>query len=69
MADVPVALVNVNACRVEEPLRRRLERLVSPPVAVRVPVKLAAEDMFCELMRPAETTFANKFVVDALFEM
>ena len=31
--------------RVEEPVRRRFERVVRPAVAVRVPVKLAAEEM------------------------
>ena len=46
VASVPVPLVKVNLWRVEEPVRRRLERVVSPPVAVRVPVKLAAEVMF-----------------------
>ena len=45
VAWVPVALTKVKFCRVEEPVRRRVERVVSPPVAVRVPVKLAAEEI------------------------
>ena len=47
---VVVALLDVEfravkLSRVEEPERRRFERDVNPAVAVRVPVKLAAEDI------------------------
>ena len=45
VAEVPVAFIKVKFCRVEEPVSKRFERVVSPPVAVRVPVKLAAEEM------------------------
>ena len=45
VALVEVELRAVKLRRVEEPLIRRLEREVRPPVAVRVPVKLAAELM------------------------
>ena len=38
--------------RVEEPVRRRFERVVRPAVAVRVPVKLAAEEMVWLLIKP-----------------
>ena len=41
----PVALVKVKSWRVEEPESRRLMSVVKPPVAVSVPVKLAAEEM------------------------
>ena len=52
VADVPVALAKVKFWRVEDPVSKRLERVESPAVAVRVPVKLAALEMVCELMRP-----------------
>lgn len=61
VAEVPVALLNVKFWRVEEPLRRRLERLVSPPIAVRVvpiptePVKLATLEIVWPLIRPEVT--------------
>ena len=45
VAEVVVELMAVKFWRVEEALRRRLERLVRPPVAVSVPVKEAAEEM------------------------
>ena len=45
VAEVPVALTKVTFWRVEEPVSKRFERVVKPPVAVRVPVKLAAEEM------------------------
>jgi len=45
VAEVPVALRKVKFWRVEEPVVKRLERVVKPPVALRVPVKLAADDM------------------------
>ena len=40
-----VALIAVKFWRVVEPVRRRLERVVSPAVAVSVPVKFAAEEI------------------------
>jgi len=52
VAEVPVAFRKVKFWRVDEPVRRRFERVVSPAVAVRVPVKLAAEEMVWELMSP-----------------
>ena len=52
VAEVPVALTKVKFWRVEEPVRRRFERVVRPPVAVRVPVKLAADEMVWELYVP-----------------
>ena len=45
VAWVPVAFRKVKFCRVEEPVSRRFERVVRPPVAVRVPVKLEALEM------------------------
>ena len=45
VALVPVAFTKVKFCKVEEPVRRRLAKVVSPPVAVTVPVKLAADEM------------------------
>jgi len=38
----PVAFTKVKFWRVEEPVTKRLERVVSPEVTVRVPVRLAA---------------------------
>ena len=45
VAEVPVAFTKVKFWRVVDPERRRLESEVRPPVAVRVPVKFAAEEM------------------------
>ena len=45
VALVPVALTKVKFCKVVEPLSNKLESEVKPPVAVRVPVKLAAEEI------------------------
>ena len=45
VALVVVEFTPVKFCRVDEPVRSRLERVVRPPVAVRVPVRLAADDM------------------------
>ena len=42
--------------------------MVKPPVAFIVPVKFAAEVIFWPLIKPDEITFANRFVVEALFE-
>ena len=39
-------------CRVVEPESKRLESEVRPPVAVSVPVKLAAEEIFWLLIKP-----------------
>ena len=53
--------------RVDDPLRRRFESEVSPPVAVRVvptarePVKLAAEVMVCPFTRPEVMVFEPRF--------
>jgi hypothetical protein len=45
VAEVEVELIAVKLSKVEEPVKRRLERVVKPPVAVRVPVKLAEDDI------------------------
>ena len=45
VAWVLVLLTAVKFWRLDEPVTRRFERVVSPAVAVRVPVKFAAEDM------------------------
>jgi hypothetical protein len=45
VALVPVPLTKVKLRRVVEPESSKFERLVSPAVAVRVPVKLAALEM------------------------
>ena len=45
VAEVLVELIAVKFKRVELPESKRLEREVNPPVAVRVPVKLAAEEI------------------------
>jgi hypothetical protein len=42
----------VKFCKVEEPVTRRLERVVSPPVAVTVPVKLAALEIVWPFTAP-----------------
>ena len=42
VALVVVALIPVKFCSVVDPVRRRLERVVRPAVAVMVPVKLEA---------------------------
>ena len=52
VAEVPVAFTKVKFCRVLEPVRRRLESVVKPPVAVRVPVKLAAAEIVWPLIKP-----------------
>jgi len=61
---------------VDEPLTNRLERVVNPPLAVRVPVKLAVLDIVCpfispEVIGPAVRVpmlpdVANRFVEDAV---
>ena len=38
---------------------------VERPVTLRVPVKFAADPMFCPLMRPEVMVVAKRFVVDA----
>lgn len=45
VAEVPVAFEKVKFWRVVEPDRRRFESEVRPAVAVKVPVKLAADEM------------------------
>ena len=45
VAVVVVAFTPVKFWSVEEPVTRRFESEVRPPVAVRVPVKLAVEDI------------------------
>jgi hypothetical protein len=52
VALVVVPLMAVKFWRVEEPERRRFESEVSPPVTFKVPVKLAALEMFWLLIRP-----------------
>jgi hypothetical protein len=53
VALVLVALRAVKFWRVDEPLSKRLERVAKPPVAVRVPVKLAALEIVWPLILPA----------------
>jgi hypothetical protein len=65
-------------CRVDEPVTRRFERVVRPAVAVMVPVKLAAAEMVCPLIKPEVIVPAvrepivplleKRLVVDALVE-
>ena len=55
VAWVPVALTKVKFCKVLDPERRRFERVVRPPVAVTVPVKLAAEEIVWPLIKPEVT--------------
>ena len=45
VAFVVVEFIPVKFWRVEEPVTKRLERVERPAVAVKVPVKLAAEEM------------------------
>ena len=45
VAEEPVAFMKVKFWRVEEPVSKRLDSVVRPAVAVRVPVKLAALEM------------------------
>ena len=52
VAEVEVELMAVKFCKVEEPVRRRLDKVERPPVAVNVPVKLAAEEMVWPLIKP-----------------
>ncbi len=67
VAFVEVEFRKVMFCKVDEPVVRRFERVVSPPVAVSVPVKLAADEivwplMLPEVMRPVLREVENKFV-------
>jgi len=73
VAEVEVELIEVKFRSVEEPVRRRLERVERPPVTVRVPVKLAAAEivwllMLPEVMTPVLREVENKFVLEALVE-
>jgi hypothetical protein len=78
VALVPVALTNVKFWRVEEPVSSRFESVVSPPVAVTVPVKLAADDIVWPLIRPEVSVPAvsvpilpdveKRFVLEAVLE-
>ena len=52
VAELPVALTKVKFCRVELPESSRFESEVKPAVAVKVPVKLAAELIVWELIKP-----------------
>jgi hypothetical protein len=52
VAELPVAFTKVKFWRVVEPVRRRFERVVRPPVAVRVPVKDAAEEIVWPFINP-----------------
>jgi hypothetical protein len=52
VALVEVELIAVKFWRVDEPLTKRLERVAKPPVAVRVPVKLAALEIVWPLILP-----------------
>jgi hypothetical protein len=65
---VVVAPRAVKFWRVVEPVRRRFESVVNPPVAVSVPVKLAVDDMFCPLIKPEVIAVAKRFVVEAKVE-
>lgn len=56
VALVPVAFTKVKFCSVVDPERSKFERLVSPAVAVRLPVKLAALEIVWPLMRPEVKT-------------
>ena len=53
--DVALVVVEFNAvkfCSVVEPVARRFDSVVSPPVAVNVPVNDADDDIVCPLIRP-----------------
>jgi len=52
VAFVEVELRAVKFCRVEDPESKRFERVVRPPVAVTVPVKLAADEIVWPLIKP-----------------
>ena len=63
---VEVALVEVEfspvkLSKVEEPERSKLESEVKPPVAVKVPVKLAALEMVWPFTRPDVMVFEPRF--------
>jgi hypothetical protein len=45
VAEVVVELIAVKLSKVLDPVKSKLERVVRPPVAVRVPVKLAVDDI------------------------
>ncbi len=71
VAEVEVELIAVKFCRVVEPVSNRLERVVRPPVAVIVPVKLDALDIVCPLIGPAVRVpmlpvVEKRFVEDAV---
>lgn len=63
VAFVVVALTPVKFCRVVEPFNSKLERLVRPLIAVRVPVKLAALDMVCPFIKPLVRVVAVRLVI------
>lgn len=79
VALVVVEFVAVKFCNVVEPFNRRFESVVRPAVAVRVPVKFAALEIVCPLIRPevivprfafvANKVEAKKFVVVAFVEV
>jgi hypothetical protein len=52
VAAVPVAFTKVKFWKVLEPVSKRFERVVSPPVAVSVPVKLAVDEMVWPFTKP-----------------
>jgi hypothetical protein len=52
VALVPVALIKVKFWSVDDPVTSKFESVVKPPVAVMVPVKLAAEEMVWLLIAP-----------------
>ena len=62
VAFVVVALTPVKFCSVVEPVCSVLLKVERPAVAVKVPVKLAEEEMFCPLMSPEVTSPVFKAV-------
>jgi hypothetical protein len=77
VALVPVAFIKVKFWRVDDPVARRLARVVRPLETLRVPLNDAAELMFWLLIRPDVITPAvraptfplveKRLVLDAVF--
>jgi hypothetical protein len=63
VALVVVEFIPVKFWRVEEPVTKRLERVVRPEVTLRVPVRLAADEIVWPFRRPAVITPAWMFPV------
>ena len=73
VAFVEVELREVKFWKVLEPVTRRFESEVKPPVAVSVPVKFAAEEMVWpftvpEVMLPVLREVEKRFVEEAVVE-